>query len=155
MSVGDDDSQQNSIRCGFFYVVLASGFLEGVPLTGTFQALEKIAVWGKLFQDAARLLLVLGEAENENWGNNASGIFVGLFSPAYGQVAPTECSPQERFVVLKEAMESDSQERRKLALRACSTALETDHFSRMVGAEHQGLRKERNNRAGNQIDMAE
>ena len=105
-------------------------------------ALEKIAVWGKLFQDAARLLLVLGEAENENWGNNASGIFVGLFSPAYGQVAPTECPPQKRFVVLKEAMESDSQERRKLALRACSTALETDHFSRMVGAEHQGLRKE-------------
>jgi hypothetical protein len=105
-------------------------------------ALEKISVWKDLFREAARLLLALGEAENENWGNNASGIFVGLFSPAYGQVAPTECPPQERFVVLKEAMESDSQERRKLALRACSIALETDHFSRMVGAEHQGLRKE-------------
>jgi len=105
-------------------------------------ALEKIVVWKELFQDAARLLLALAEAENETWGNNASGIFAGLFSPAYGQVAPTECPPQERFVVLKEAMESDSKERRMLALRACSTALEADHFSRMVGAEHQGLRKE-------------
>lgn len=105
-------------------------------------SLEKIIVWKDLFQDAARLFLALAEAENETWGNNASGIFAGLFSLAYDKVAPTECSPQERFIVLKEAMESDSKERRTLALRACSAALETDHFSRMVGSEHQGLRKE-------------
>lgn len=105
-------------------------------------SLEKIAVWKNLFQDAARLLLALGEAENETWGNNASGIFVGLFSLGYGKVAPTECPPADRFSILKEAMESKSKERRDLALRACSTALQTGHFSRMVGAEYQGLRKE-------------
>lgn len=105
-------------------------------------ALQKIVVWKEYFQEAARLLLALGEAENETWGNNACGIFTGLFSPAYGKVAPTECPPQERFVVLKEAMESDSKERRMLALRACSTALDIGHFSQMVGAEHQGLRRE-------------
>lgn len=105
-------------------------------------ALEKIVVWKELFQDGTRILLALAEAENETWGNNASGIFTGLFSPGYGKVAPTECSPQERFVVLKEAMESGSKERRMLALCACSTALESGHFTRMVGAEHQGLRKE-------------
>ena len=104
--------------------------------------LEKIAIWKDLFTDAARLLLALGEAENETCSNNASGIFTQLFSPAYGPVAPTEASPQERFPVLKEALESSSKECRVLGLRACDQALETQSFMRMIGAEYQGLRKE-------------
>ena len=105
-------------------------------------ALEKIAVWKELFLDAARLLLQLGEAENEKFANNASGMFAGLFSPAPGRVAPSEASPQERFPALKEALESNSREKRLIGLKACSKALETSHFSRMVGAEYQGLRRE-------------
>ena len=88
-------------------------------------ALEKIAMWKDLFVDAARLLLALGEAENEGCSNNASGVFVGLFSPATGKVAPTEASPAERFPILKEAFESGSKERRALALQACSAALQS------------------------------
>lgn len=105
-------------------------------------ALEKIAVWRDLFADAARLLLALGEAENEGWSNNASGVFAGLFSQARGKVAPTEASPAERFPILKEAFESGSKERRALALKACNVALESRRFSRMEGPEYQGLRKE-------------
>ena len=105
-------------------------------------ALEKIVIWRKLFTDGAYLLLALAEAENEDWGNNASGVFAGLFTPGHGSVAPTEASPQERFPVLREALEAESKERRQLALRACDTALETMHFVRMVGAENQGLQKE-------------
>lgn len=105
-------------------------------------ALEKIAVWRELFADAARLLLALGEAENEGWSNNASGVFAGLFSPARDRVAPTEASPEERFPILKEAFESGSKERRALALKACHVALESRRFSRMAGPEYQGLRKE-------------
>src|SRR5438034_1679593 len=45
-------------------------------------ALEKIAVWRELFTGAARLLLSLAEAENENFGNNATGVFAELFMPA-------------------------------------------------------------------------
>lgn len=105
-------------------------------------ALEKIAVWRDLFAGAARLLLALGEAENEGWSNNASGVFAGLFSQARGRVAPTEASPEERFPILKEAFESGSKERRALALKACDVALESRHFSRMEGPEYQGLRKE-------------
>lgn len=105
-------------------------------------ALEKIAVWRDLFADAARLLLALGEAENEGCSNNASGVFAELFSPGDGPVAPTEASPEERFPVLKEAFESGSKERRALALKACDVALESRHFSRMAGPEYQGLRKE-------------
>lgn len=107
-------------------------------------ALEKIAVWKELFSDAARLLLKLGEAENEKFGNNASGVFSGLFSPGPGKVAPTEASPQERFPVLKEALESHSREKRLIGLKACDKALETQNFTRMVGAEYQGLRREPN-----------
>nr|QNO52155.1 hypothetical protein MDNCFBIC_00025 [Methanosarcinales archaeon ANME-1 ERB6] len=105
-------------------------------------ALEKIAMWGELFSDAARLLLALGEAENETWSNNASGVFAELFSSGYGRVAPTEASPQERLPILKEAFGSNSKERRVLALRACDQALESQHFVRHTGAERQGLRKE-------------
>lgn len=105
-------------------------------------ALEKIAVWRDLFADAARLLLALGEAENEGWSNNASGVFARLFSQARGRVAPTEAPPEERFPILKEAFESGSKERRALALKACHVALESRRFSRMAGPEYQGLRKE-------------
>ncbi len=105
-------------------------------------ALEKIAMWRDLFADAARLLLALGEAENETWSNNASGVFAELFSLGPGRVAPTEASPQERFPVLKEAFESSSKDRRLLALRACDRALESQFFTRMIGAERQGLRQE-------------
>ena len=105
-------------------------------------ALEKIAMWEDLFADAARLLLALGEAENEGVSNNASGVFVGLFSLATGKVAPTEASPAKRFSVLQEAFESGSKEHRALALRACDIALRSGPFSRIGNAEHQGLRPE-------------
>ena len=103
-------------------------------------ALEKIAVWRELFVESAQLLLALGEAENEGYSNNASGVFVSLFSHGTGRVAPTEASPVERLPVLEETFKSNSKNRRALALKACNAALESEHFSRGVGAEYQGLR---------------
>ena len=106
-------------------------------------ALEKIAMWEDLFADAARLLLALGEAENEDWSNNASGVFTGLFSPAYSRGAPTEVAPADRFPILKEAFESGSRARRLLALEACKIGLQPMRmWRRAVGAEYQGLRPE-------------
>lgn len=105
-------------------------------------SLERIAIWQDLFPDAARLLLKLAEAENESWSNNASGVFADLFCPGYGKGAATEASPQERFPILKEALNSPSKERRNLALRACDKALESGSFTRRIGPEWQGLRKE-------------
>ena len=107
----------------------------------TIWALQKIAVNRDLFTDAARLLLVLGETENETWSNNASGVFAGLFSPATGMFAPTGASPQERFPILQDALTSSSKERRLLALRAFDQALESQFFSRTIN-HPQGLRKE-------------
>jgi hypothetical protein len=86
--------------------------------------LQDVVRWKNLFADAARLLLALGEAENETWSNNASGVFVELFSISQHQkLSRTGASPRERFPVLEEAMESSSKERRMLALRACDRAL--------------------------------
>ena len=104
-------------------------------------SLEMICMWRKLFPEGARLLLALAEAENERWSNNATGIFTGLFSPAYGAAAPTEAPPSDRLPILMEALNSSSKVRREIGLRACSAALETRHFSRIVGSEHQGLHK--------------
>lgn len=101
-------------------------------------SLEKIAVWRDLFADSVKLLLALGEAENENYANNASGVFAGLFSPGWGPLAPTEVSLENRFSILAESISSGSLERKKLALRAFGNALQTTHLSRMVGAEYQG-----------------
>jgi hypothetical protein len=101
-------------------------------------ALEKMAVWQELFADAAKLLLALGEAENESYANNASGVFTDLFSPGWGPLAPTEVSLEERLPILFETISSASIERKKLALNALRRALESSHFSRMIGAEYQG-----------------
>jgi hypothetical protein len=103
-------------------------------------ALVRIAMWRELFTGAAQLLLALGEAENETWANNASGIFTGLFTLAPGEVAPTQAPPQERLPVLRDALTSSSKERRMLAIYACNKALESQYFYRDVGAEYQGLR---------------
>ncbi|MEL7658733.1 MAG: hypothetical protein AAGU75_22815, partial [Bacillota bacterium] len=102
----------------------------------------KIAVWKDLFIGAAKLLVILGEAENEVFANNASGVFADLFSPGPGRVAPTEASPEDRFPILEVTLNSASAERRNLAIKACDKALDTGSFTRMVGAEYQGVKKE-------------
>ena len=117
-------------------------------------ALERIAVWKPLFVDAARLLLALAEAETETtYRNNASGTFTGLFSPGPGAVAPTEASPEERFPILEEAINSDSKERRLLAIEACDKALEANHFARVSGAEYQGFKSAKLWRPKNREEM--
>ena len=93
------------------------------------RALERIAMRAELFADAARLLLVLGEAT-----------FAELFSPGWGRVAPTEASPAERLPVLKEVFESGPKEHHALALQACDTALQSGTFSRIESVEYLGLR---------------
>lgn len=97
-------------------------------------ALEGITVWREFFADAARMLLKLAEAENEQISNNATGVFVELFSPGHGPVAPTEAPLDERFPVLKEAFDSPSPTQREIAFKACDEGLKTAFFSRMVGA---------------------
>lgn len=104
-------------------------------------ALQRMAVWEDLFEDATYHLLALGEAETEHQiANNASGEFANLFSPAPGRVSRTEVPPLERFPILKDALRSDRIDRQRLGLSAASTALKTGHFSKASGPERQGAR---------------
>ncbi len=95
-------------------------------------ALEGIALHADLFRQSARLLLALAEAENETWSNNATGMFAGLFSLGYGEVAPTSLAPEHRLPVLMEAL-SQGELRAELALKAFDAALNAHSISRFGG----------------------
>ena len=103
-------------------------------------ALERLAVWDDYFTGSAELLLKLAEAENSTHGNNATGTFTQLFSLIPG-LAATQAPATRRISFLREALESDSSTRRRIALAAAKTALSTRGGMRMMGPEHQGLRQ--------------
>ena len=104
-------------------------------------ALEKIAMGRSSFQRGALVLGRLAECENERCGNNATGVFAGLFSLAYGSGAPTEAPPSERLSTLRTVLLSDNVSRRQLGLQACRSALYRGPFTRMMGAEFRGLQQ--------------
>jgi hypothetical protein len=96
------------------------------------QALENMALYGDLFRPSAEVLLALAEAENETWSNNASGVFAGLFSLGYGEVAPTSLAPEHRLPVLTKAL-AQGGVRTELALKGFDAALNMHSISRWGG----------------------
>lgn len=98
----------------------------------TVWALEIIAEYKENFERATNLLLLLAEAENEDFSNNATGVFLNLFSPAAGRVASTEVAPKDRIPVLESAINSDSKLKRSIAIKACNEALQMGYFSRVI-----------------------
>jgi len=105
-------------------------------------ALERIVIWKKTFERGARLLLRLAKAEIESYANNATGVFIDLFSPGFGRLAPTEMPPIERLPLLKELLSSKEPIEVTIAISACNKALETNSIYRSIGAEYQGLKKQ-------------
>lgn len=87
------------------------------------------------FVGAARLLLRLAAAENEQWGNNATGQFLQLFQPL---LAGTEAPPELRIAVIDEALDSDEPLVRGLAIQALGRAIRNDGYGRSGSAEMQG-----------------
>lgn len=95
--------------------------------------LEKLAWHSRSFSRAADCLMRLSLAENETYGNNATGTWVSLF----GTVLPTTAaSPNERIAYLEERAMSDDPQMRILVANACDRALET-HEAALVSAESQ------------------
>ena len=92
------------------------------------------------FRGSAELLLRLAEAENATHGNNATGTFAQLFSLVPG-LAATQASASRRNEFPARRAGLGFSPRRRLALAAAQAALSTRGGSRMVGPEHQGLRK--------------
>jgi len=85
--------------------------------------LERLAIPALNFIDVAECLLLLAETENETWSNNATGVFVSLFTLGYGKLAASQLSPSAKLPYLRDLLLSDKSIRRKLALRALEESL--------------------------------
>ena len=101
----------------------------------TIWALEKLAFRRQTFDAAARLLLKLGAAENEDLSNNASGQFSGLYQL---HLSGTEATPKDKLAVLDYGLANADERVRKLCVDALNRMLKTGHFSRSGGSEHIG-----------------
>ncbi len=101
----------------------------------TIWALEKLVFRRQTFDSAARQLLKLAAAENEDWANNASGQFTGLFQL---YLSGTEAIPEEKLLVLDDGLADEDDRVRKICVDALDSMLESGHFSRSGGSEHIG-----------------
>ena len=99
--------------------------------------LEKIAFHPDSFDAGAHLLLRLALGENEAYGNNATGQFVGLFPVILGNTA---ADGDARLLLLKEVARSDDPVQRKIVVDALVNGSATHHFSRSVGSATHGSR---------------
>ena len=100
-------------------------------------ALEKITFDPDAFEDGADLLLRLAVAENESYGNNATGQFVALFPVLLGNTA---ADGRARLRLLCDVARSDIPTQREIVVEALLNGSATDHVSRSVGAETNGSR---------------
>lgn len=101
-------------------------------------ALERIAIWKELFVRAMKVLIHLAEAENDTiYSNNSTGVFKSFFSV----FSPTEESPLKRLPLIEKLISSKNPIREDLAIKAIDVAL-SDSYTRVIGAEYQGLKQE-------------
>lgn len=92
--------------------------------------LVRIAWRSSAFHDAVTALALLAEAENEPWGNNATGEFVARYQVFLGG---TSLSYLRRLGVIDELLEAGSPELARLCLSALARVGE-DHATRSVHA---------------------
>lgn len=97
-------------------------------------ALEKITFDPDTFEGGARLLLQLTVAENETRGDNASGLFRGLFRTRLGNTA---ADGDARLALIDEISNAAKPAEQLLVVAALTAGLEA-MVSRMVGAETHG-----------------
>lgn len=86
--------------------------------------LEQLAVPAETFFEATKCLLLLAEAENESWSNNATGTFLSLFNLGHGQLAASELSPIDKLDYLRELLRSPVRFYREIAVQALSKSLD-------------------------------
>lgn len=99
-------------------------------------ALEKLCFRKESFNLAAQLLAKMASAENETWGNNATGNFKQLFHIA---LAGTQATLEERITILKE-LASYGDEFNEVVIQALNHVFNYGHFHRTGGAEKVGKR---------------
>lgn len=93
-------------------------------------ALEDLAWWRDTFPAAARLLMRLALAENETYGNNATGIWSRLFQVVIGgTAAPFE----DRRTLLTAALHDEDPRVRRLGVLGLGASLQVSLIHRLGG----------------------
>ena len=98
-------------------------------------ALEKLVFRKKSFPLAARLLMRLAAAENEIYGNSATGLVKRLFQL---HLCGTEADPVDKFTILDEGLVSGDNRIISVCIEALENTLNREHFSRSGGSEQIG-----------------
>jgi hypothetical protein len=101
------------------------------------RAVQAIAFVAGTFEEGANLMMELALAENESWGNNATGQFRSLFPVMLGETA---ADGEARLAMLDSAINVNDKQQLLLLVGALSAGAKTDYFSRMEGSESHGLR---------------
>jgi hypothetical protein len=99
--------------------------------------LEMLCFHSNLFEESAWVLFLLAVAENETWGNNATGMFSQLFRV---QLSGTNAVPSIRFALLRKALNLDEEQVDLVILKALEQAIKLRGGSRTMGAEYQGTK---------------
>jgi hypothetical protein len=90
-------------------------------------ALEQLISFKETFDDSAKILFKLARAENESWGNNSKGIFVGSFQLVLGG---TEVNIVNRLELLQQLYQSYTEDQdRKILFEALENAYPKLHYS--------------------------
>ena len=123
--------------CRSFNAVGDLRTIEGDARRNLVWALEKVAFRADTFEEGAHLLLRLAVAENEEWGNNATGQFKGLFRLL---LAETEADGNARLPVLDAVASANEPKKHEIVVEALIEATAAHHHSRFLGAETHGSR---------------
>ena len=99
--------------------------------------LEKICFCENTFERGAKIMLDLAIAENETWGNNATGQFKGFFPVHLGETA---AGADKRLRVIDDALDTENEKQLLVVVEALISGAEMDHFTRSVGSESHGSR---------------
>lgn len=100
--------------------------------------LEKLCFDKRTFHKSAKLLCAFAIAENESWANNATGQFLHLFNI---MLAGTEATLDDRLQIIEWALTQPDSRYVELGIDAMKIGLGYGQFSRMQGAEQQGVKK--------------
>ena len=105
-------------------------------------ALEKLCFHKNTFTESAKVLYAFAVAENETWGNNATGQLKQLF---HILLSGTEANLKERWSVIEWGLNKNDEQFTKLAIKLMQSGLNAGHFHRMGGAEKQGTKQLQDN----------
>lgn len=100
-------------------------------------ALGKICFCADTFERGAKIMLDFAAAENESWGNNATGQFKAFFPVNLGD---TSADAEKRLRIIKDALDTKNERQLLIVTEALLSGAELHHFSRSVGAETHGSR---------------